>query len=61
MIGSLLLVIPALVQLTGTARVLSALQALKSQLITHNAAMMTVLFAILAANELAQVIHRLAA
>lgn len=59
--GSLLLVVPALVQLTGTARVHSALQALKSQLITHNAAMMTVLFAILAANELAQVIHRLAA
>jgi len=59
--GSLLLVVPALVELAGTTRVRTALQSLKSQLITHNAAMMTVLFAILAANELAQVIQRLAA
>jgi len=59
--GSVLLIAPALVELSGGTRVRSALQTLKSQLITHNAAMMTVLFAILAANELAQVIHRLAA
>lgn len=59
--GSLLLILPALLQLTGSARVETALVSLKSELITHNAAMMTVLFAILAANEAAQVIHRLAA
>lgn len=59
--GSLLLVIPAVVELTGISQVRSALQSLKSQLISHNSAMMTVLFAILAANELAQVIHRLTA
>jgi len=59
--GSLLLIVPALVELTGSARVHRGLQALKSQLIAHNAAMMTVLFAILAANEAAQVIHRLVA
>ena len=58
--GSLLLIIPALITLTGSARVHSALESLKTQLVEHNAAMMTVLFAILAANEAAQLIHRLA-
>lgn len=57
--GSVLLIIPALVELTGSAHVHSSLVALKGQLIEHNAAMMTVVFAILAANEAAHVIHRL--
>ncbi len=59
--GSLLLIAPAIVSLTGSARVHDALQGLKSQLISHNAAMMTVLFAILAANEAAGLLHRLLA
>ncbi|MBN9177794.1 MAG: GAP family protein [Microbacterium sp.] len=57
--GSLLLIIPALVELTGSARVHTALVGLKSQLVEHNAAIMTALFAILAANEAAQLIHHL--
>lgn len=59
--GSLLLILPALVELGGSTRVRDALRGLKSQLIEHNAAMMTVLFAILAANEAAQVVQRLVA
>lgn len=57
--GSVLLILPALVELGGSARVRTALEGLKSQLIEHNAAMMTVLFAILAANEVAEIVHRL--
>ena len=57
--GSLLLILPGLIALSSSPRVHSALVALKSQLVEHNAAMMTVLFAILAANEAAQVIQRL--
>lgn len=57
--GSLPLIVPALVELTGSIRVREALQGVKTQLIEHNAAMMTVLFAILAANEAAQLVHRL--
>lgn len=59
--GSVLLIVPALLELGGSARIRAALQSLKSQLIEHNAAMMTVLFAILAANEAAQIVHRLVA
>ena len=57
--ASSLLIVPALVELGGSPRVRSALQGLKGQLIAHNAAMMTVVFALLAANEVAQIVHRL--
>lgn len=59
--ASALLIIPALVELGGSPRVTRALQHLKSEMIAHNAAMMTVLFAVLAANEAAQALHRLVA
>lgn len=58
--GSLLLIVPAVVATGGSARVASTLRGLKTEMIAHNAAMMTVLFAILAANEAAQIIHHLA-
>ena len=57
--GSLLLIVPTAVATGGSPRVAVALGRLKTEMITHNAAMMTVLFAILAANEAAQVIHHL--
>lgn len=57
--GSLLLIVPAAVATGGSATVAQTLGRLKSEMIAHNAAMMTVLFAILAANEAAQVIHHL--
>ncbi|WP_337006525.1 MULTISPECIES: GAP family protein [unclassified Microbacterium] len=57
--GSLLLILPTAVATGGSPRVAAALRRLKTEMITHNAAMMTVLFAILAANEAAQVLHHL--
>lgn len=58
--GSLLLIVPALLELTGSRRVRTGLARLKADLVAHNAAIMTALFALLAANEAAHVIHRLA-
>lgn len=57
--GSSLLILPAVLELTGSRRVRAALARLKQDLVAHNAAMMTVLFAILAATEAAHVVHRL--
>ncbi len=58
--ASLLLIIPALIALGGSERITRALKDIKATMIAHNAVMMTVLFAILAANEAAQVVHHLA-
>ncbi len=55
--GSLLLIIPSIIATRGSAAIASALTRIKSEMITHNAAIMTVLFAILAANEAAQIVH----
>jgi hypothetical protein len=58
-VGSLALIVPALIALSTSDRVIGALQRVKTEMIAHNAVMMTVLFAILAANEAAQVVHHL--
>lgn len=57
--GSLLLIVPAIIATRGSAAIAGALTRLKTEMIAHNAAMMTVLFAILAANEAAQIVHHL--
>ena len=57
--GSLLLILPTAVATGGSTRVAAALDRLKTEMIAHNAVMMTALFAILAATEAAQVVHHL--
>ncbi|KTS08265.1 GAP family protein [Microbacterium testaceum] len=59
--GSLALVLPTLLGATGLPAVVSALRRLKDEMIAHNAVIMTVLFAILAATEAAHLIHQLTA
>ncbi|PTT21452.1 hypothetical protein DBR36_03955 [Microbacterium sp. HMWF026] len=58
--GSLTLILPTVLGATGIPRITTALDRLKSEMIEHNAVIMTVLFAILAANEAAHLIHQLA-
>lgn len=58
-VGSLALIVPGLIALSRSERVRRGLQSLKGSLIAHNAGMMTALFAILAANEAAQVVGHL--
>ncbi|OZD39113.1 hypothetical protein CH252_31735 [Rhodococcus sp. 06-1477-1B] len=58
--GSLTLILPTVLGATGIPRITATLDRLKSEMIDHNAVIMTVLFAILAANEAAHLIHQLA-
>lgn len=57
--GSLTLIVPTALGATGSPRIVSALDRLKSEMIEHNAVIMTVLFAVLAANEAAHLVHQL--
>ncbi|UIN31753.1 GAP family protein [Microbacterium binotii] len=57
--GSLALIIPTLLATSGSATVAKGLERLKSEMIAHNAVIMTVLFAVLAANEAAHLVHQL--
>ncbi len=57
--GSLTLIVPTALGATGIPRIVSALDRLKSEMIEHNAVIMTVLFAVLAANEAAHLVHQL--
>ncbi|TQJ32103.1 GAP family protein [Microbacterium sp. SLBN-146] len=59
--GSLAIILPTLLASSGSPAVTRALARLKSDMITHNAVIMTVLFAILAANEAAHLVHQLTA
>lgn len=59
LVGSLPLIVAAVVATTGSTNVTTALERVKTEMIAHNAVIMTVLFAILAANEAAQVIRHL--
>ena len=59
--GTLVLSVPTALAATGSVRVTRGLDRLKSTMIAHNAVIMTVLFALLAANEAAHLIHRIAA
>lgn len=59
--GSLSIVVPAVLGATGRPAVVSALRRLKDEMIAHNAVIMTVLFAILAATEAAHLIRQLTA
>ncbi|WP_286288554.1 GAP family protein [Microbacterium sp. ASV49] len=60
-VGSIGLIVPTVLAGTGSARMTRALGHVKVGLITHNAAIMTVLFAILAINEGAHVVQQVAA
>ncbi len=57
--GCLALILPTVFASTGSARIASGLERLKTEMIAHNAVIMTVLFAILAANEASHLIHQL--
>ncbi len=57
--GSLTLIVPTALGATGIPRIVSALDRLKSEMIEHNAVIMTVLFCVLAANEAAHLVHQL--
>ncbi|MGP2435468.1 hypothetical protein ACTUQ0_14775, partial [Listeria monocytogenes] len=59
--GSLTLVVPTILGATGLPPVVAALRRLKDEMITHNAVIMTVLFAVLAATEASHLIHQLTA
>ncbi len=58
--GVLALLIPTLLAASGSARVAAGLGRVKTEMMAHNAIIMTVLFAILAANEGSHLIHQLA-
>lgn len=57
--GTLPLLVTAAVATSRSAVVTQALERVKSEMIAHNAMIMTVLFAVLAANEAAQIIRHL--
>jgi len=59
--GSLTLVVPTILGATGLPPVVAALRRLKDEMIAHNAVIMTVLFAVLAATEASHLIHQLTA
>lgn len=59
-VGSLTLIVPTLLAATGSAAVARGLDRLKGEMIEHNAVILTVLFALLAANEGAHLIHLIA-
>lgn len=54
------ILIPTLLAAGGSPRVRNLLQSLKSEMVQHNAAIMTVLFGLLAAVEASHLIHQLA-
>ncbi len=58
-VGSLALIAPTLLAATGSASVARGLDRLKNEMIAHNAVILTVLFAILAANEGAHLITQI--
>lgn len=58
-VGCLTLIVPTALGATGIPRIVSALDRLKGEMIEHNAVIMTVLFAVLAANEAARLVHQL--
>lgn len=60
LVGTLTLTLPTILAATGRPAIVRALERLKTEMISHNAIIMTVLFAILAANEGAHLIHQLA-
>ncbi|MFL1999901.1 MULTISPECIES: GAP family protein [unclassified Microbacterium] len=57
--GSLALIVPTALAATGSPAVVRSLERLKAEMIAHNAAIMTVLFAILAAVEASHLLHQL--
>lgn len=57
--GSLGILLPTLLALSGSARIERALQRIKGELVAHNAVIMTVLFAMLAATEISHLIRML--
>lgn len=57
--GSLALIVPTVLAATGSEAVTRSLERLKSDMIAHNAVIMTVLFAILAAVEASHLVHQL--
>lgn len=59
--GTLTLLVPTVLGATGSARIARGLDRLKGEMIQHNAVIMTVLFAVLAANEAAHLIRQLTA
>lgn len=60
-VGTITLLVPTALGATGIPGITSALDRLKNEMIAHNAVIMTVLFAVLAANEAAHLIHQLIA
>lgn len=59
--GTLALILPTILATTGSASVARALERLKAEMIAHNAVIMTVLFAVLAAVEASHLVHQLTA
>ena len=57
--GSPALILPTTVAATGSPAVATSPERLKTEMITHNAVIMTVLFAILAAVEASHLVHQL--
>lgn len=57
--ASLALILPTVLAMTGARSVVRALERLKTEMIAHNAVIMTVLFAILAAVEADHLVHQL--
>jgi len=57
--GSVLLIVPAAVSLGRSASITRALEHIKAEMIASNAQMMTVLFAVLAADQAATLLHHL--
>lgn len=60
-VGTITLIVPTLLGTTGIPGAVGVLDRLKNEMIAHNAVIMTVLFAVLAANEAAHFIHQLIA
>lgn len=59
--GSLALIVPTALGALDSTAITSGLRRLKSEMIAHNAVIMTVLFAMLAASEASHLIHQLSA
>ncbi|MBC9926776.1 MULTISPECIES: GAP family protein [unclassified Leucobacter] len=57
--ASLGILLPTLLAASGSQRVIAVLERLKTEMVQHNAAIMTVLFAVLAAVEASHLIHQL--
>lgn len=57
--ASLGILLPTLLAASGSRRIIAVLERLKTEMVQHNAAIMTVLFAVLAAVEASHLIHQL--